>query len=98
MTIYAARTRRPEQDYFADIRFSNGATGWEHVRTNLGRKVAYAMIAKHYGDYAKIESFRDENTATDYDREGLVQGSDGVLRVNVWAGYSSAGESYATAI
>lgn len=94
MTIYAARTRAPEANYFATIRFPNGGSKWEHVRTNLGRKVAYAMIAKHYGDGARIEDFRDEAQATEYDREGLAQGSDGILRINVWAGYSSRAESF----
>lgn len=86
MTVYAAKSRAPEQNYFASIRTASGGSAWEHVRTNLGRKVAYAMIAKHWGDDGKIESFRDENQMIGYDREGLSQGSDGVLRTNVWAG------------
>lgn len=92
--MYGMMQHRPTRDYFATIRFPNGASKWEHVRTNLGRTVAYAMIAKHYGDDGQIEHFRDEITMNDYDREGLEQGSDGVLRVNIWAGYSSRNESF----
>lgn len=94
MTVYAARTRRPEENYFADIRTVTGGACWEHVRTNLGRKVAYAMIAKFWDGAGTIEHFRDETQITPYDKEGLAQGSDGVLRHNVWAGYSTSNESF----
>lgn len=97
MTVYALRTRTPEQNYFADIRFPNGATQWVHLRTNLGRKIAYAIIAKHYAGEARIVALRDENTMNAHDREGLDQGSDGNLITNMWAGYSTYGESYASA-
>lgn len=93
MPAYGYRQRRPEENFFADIRYPNGASSWEHVRTNLGRKVAFAMISKHHDGHGKIVAFRDESQMTSYDREGLEQGSDGVLRKNVWAGLS-ANESY----
>lgn len=96
MTVYGYRTRTPEKNYFADIRHPGGAAQWAHVRTNMGRKVAYAMIAKHF-EGCKIEAFRDEAKMTAFDREGLAQGSDGHLVTNHWARYSSQGESYATA-
>lgn len=96
MTVYGYKTRRPDENYFATIVASDGSQYFTHLRTNLGTKVAYAMIAKHYaGD--KIASFRHGETITSYDRQALDQGSDGVLRTNIWAGYSSHGESYSTA-
>lgn len=95
MPIYGYKSRAPELNYFADVRSESGGLFWEHIRTNLGRKVAYAMIAKHHSD-CKIVSFRDDSQATEYDRQGL-ESSDGVLLINIWAGYCTAGESYATA-
>ena len=94
--MYGMMQHNPQRNYFATIRSIDGASKWEHVRTNMGRKVAYAMIAKHYDGLGKIEQFRDEQTMTSYDRE-QAQGSDGMLHVNIWAGYSSANESYSTA-
>ena len=94
MPSYGYKTRKPDENFFASIRTVNGGSAWEHVRTNLGRKVAYAMIAKHWDGEGKIEDFRDQRQATSYDREGLAQGSDGVLRVNIWAGYSTRNESF----
>jgi hypothetical protein len=87
MPVYGYQTRKPEANYFADIRLPDGATKWEHVKTNLGRKVAYAMIAKHYDGFGKIVAFRDETQMTPHDKEGLEQGSDGKLHTNIWAGY-----------
>lgn len=84
--MYAAKTRRLEEDFFATIRTASGGAAWEHVRTNLGRKVAYAMMAKHWEGEGKIEHFRDTRTATAEDRNG-ARDSDGVLRNNIWAGY-----------
>lgn len=78
MTVYGYRSI-PQRHYFADIRHANGATSWAHVRTNLGRKAAYAMIARHY-EGCRIACFRDQDAATPYDLEGLAQGSDGALR------------------
>lgn len=74
--MYGMREHRPARDYFATIRTPTGGSQWQHVRTNLGRKVAYAMIAKIYADLDgyTIASFRDEAQATAYDREGLAQG------------------------
>lgn len=94
--MYAAKSRTPDQNYFATIRTASGGSSYAHVRTNLGRKVAYAMIARHWGDDGKIEHFRDETNMTRDDRDVLAQGSDGVLRVNIWAD-AAVGESYATA-
>lgn len=79
--MYGMKEHRPLRDYFADIVTPTGATIWEHVRTNLGRNVAYAMIAKHHAGNT-IQSFRDQDQATYYDLEGLAQGSDGILRIN----------------
>jgi hypothetical protein len=84
--MYGMNRHIPQSNYFANIRHPDGCFQWAHVRTNLGRKVAYAMIAKHF-DGCKIESFRDDRTADAYDREGLAQGSDGILRTNLMAGY-----------
>lgn len=53
MTVYGYR-HIPQRHYFADVRYASGATSWAHVRTNLGRKAAYAMIAKHF-EGCKIE-------------------------------------------
>jgi hypothetical protein len=78
--MYGMNKHTPQRNYFATIRTTDGCSCWEHVRTNLGRKVAYAMIAKHWKGEGKIENFRDDDTATDYDREGLERGSEGVLR------------------
>lgn len=97
MTVYAARQRKPEENFFATIRTASGGSAMEHVRTNLGRKVAYAMIAKHWDGDGKIESFRDERQATYDDRQAIAQGSDGILRKNIWAGCSSHYESMAGA-
>ena len=72
--------RIPQRNYFADIRTISGGYCWEHVRTNLGRKTAYAMIAKHWEGEGKIESFRDDDTATPDDLRGVAEGSDGALR------------------
>lgn len=93
--MYALKQRKPEENFFASIRTASGGSCWEHVRTNLGRKVAYAMIAKHWDGEGKIESFRDQRQATSYDRAGLEQGSDGILRKNIWAGHSTRNESFA---
>lgn len=70
--------RIPQNNYFADIRSADGSSCWTHLRTGFGRSTAYAMIAKHF-DGCKIESFRDDRTANAYDRQGLAQGSEGVL-------------------
>ena len=91
MTVYAARTRAPEKNYFADVVSTNGGSSWVHVRTNLGGKIAYAMIAKHYDGYGKIVAFRNEDHATAYDREQVIA-SDGKLHTNIWAGYSTRNE------
>lgn len=72
--------RIPPRNYFASIRHFNGGSSWAHVRTHFGRKVAYAMIAKHIEGDGKIESFRDDETADHYDHQGLAEGSDGTLR------------------
>lgn len=80
--MYGMKEHRPLRDYFASIVTPTGATMWEHVRTNLGRKVAYAMIAKHHEGHGVIAGFRDDTQATAYDREALAQGSDGILRRN----------------
>ena len=72
--------RIPQRNYFADIRTISGGSCWEHVRTTLGRKTAYAMIAKHWEGEGKIESFRDDDTATPLDLQGIAEGSDGALR------------------
>lgn len=77
--MYGMNQHRPARDYFASIVTPTGGAMWEHVRTNLGPKVAYAMIAKHH-EGSKIVSFRTEKQATAYDLEGLAQGSDGILR------------------
>lgn len=95
--MFTAKNRLTEENFFATIRTTSGGSVWEHVRTNRGRASAYAMIAKHWGEEGKIENFRDVNTMNAEDREGLSQGSDGVLRVNIWAGCSSTNESYSTA-
>lgn len=92
MTSYGIKLRRKEENFFADIRTEDGAVAWEHVRTNLGRNVAYGMIARHWADDGKIEGFRDQYQATSRDEDGIAQGSDGILRKNVWAGYSTAAE------
>lgn len=75
--MYGMREHRPARNYFATIRTPNGGSQWEHVRTNLGRKVAYAMVAKSLADHDgyTIADFRDETQATAYDREGLAQGA-----------------------
>lgn len=85
MTVYALRQRRPEQDFFATITTENGGSAWEHVRTNLGPKVAYAMIAKHWDGFGKITEFRYDRRATAEDRSWARE-SDGTLRENIWAG------------
>ena len=79
--MYGMNTKIPSRDYFACMR-SIKSTGafWTHVRTNLGRKAAYAMIAKHYDGSAKIHDFRDDTQMLLCDRQGLDQGSEGVLR------------------
>lgn len=87
--MYAIKARVPEENYFAFVRTANGGSAWEHVRTNRGRKVAYAMIAKHWEGEGKIESFRDQRSATDEDRANARQ-SDGILRRNIWAGHEDA--------
>ncbi len=79
--MYGMNTKSPARDYFASMKSINsGGAFWTHVRTNLGRKTAYAMIAKHYEGSAKIDDFRDDNQMLFCDRQGLDQGSDGVLR------------------
>lgn len=93
--MYGMNQHRPQKDYCATIRHADGASQWAHVRTNMGRKVAYAMIARHFED-CKVESFRDENQMDSYDRQGVGQ-SDGHLVTNPWAGYGTSGESYASA-
>lgn len=92
MTVYGYR-HIPQRHYFADVRYASGATSWAHVRTNLGRKAAYAMIAKHF-EGCKIERFRDEDFATAYDREGLAQGSDGALRSPSPSMYGNESHAY----
>ncbi len=93
MTVYAARQRRPEQDFFATITTTNGGVAWEHVRTNLGPKVAYAMIAKHWDGHGKITDFRHDHRATREDKEA-ARDSDGILRENIWAGYGEMATYY----
>jgi len=83
--MYGMNRHIPQRNYFADIVSPEGSS-WAHVRTNLGRKVAYAILAKHY-EGAQIKNFRDEQSATQYDRDALAQGSDGLLRRNPMAGY-----------
>jgi hypothetical protein len=80
--MYGMKEHIPARNYFATIATPTGGAMWEHIRTNLGRKVAYAMLAKHYAgfDGYTIASFRDETQATHHDLAGLAQGSDGVLR------------------
>lgn len=93
--MYGMNQHRPLKDYCATILHSDGASQWTHVRTNMGRKVAYAMIAKHF-EGCKVESFRDEAQMDAYDRQGASD-SDGCLHRNAWAGYGTSGESYASA-
>ena len=70
--MYGMTQYKPKKNYFADIRSPSGGSRWTYIRTNLGRKVAYAMIAKeNTGD--QIESFRDELEATEFDRKALAQ-------------------------
>jgi hypothetical protein len=70
--MYGMTQYKPQKYYFADIRSLSGGARWTYVRTNLGRKVAYSMIAKEStGD--QIESFRDELEATNFDRKALAQ-------------------------
>lgn len=97
MPSYGYASRKREENFFASIRTNSGGSAWEHVRTNLGRRVAYAMIAKHWAGEGRIEHFRDDHTATAYDREGIEQGSDGILRTNPYAGYSTFYERQAGA-
>ena len=79
--MYGMNTKTPARDYFASmINIKSGGSFWTHVRTNLGRKAAYAMIAKHYDKSVKIHDFRDDTQMLFCDRQGLEQGSDGVLR------------------
>lgn len=85
MPSYGYQTRKPEQSYCASIRHTDGSSQWTHVRTNLGRKTAFAMIARHF-EGSKIEDFRDEAQMTSYDRDQAQQ-DDGMLRKNLWAGY-----------
>ena len=95
MPVYGYATRKREQDFCATIRHADGASQWAHVRTNLGRKVAYAMLARHFVG-CKIESFRDEDQMDAYDRQGAAD-SDGCLRYNHDFGSSSFYESQAGA-
>lgn len=83
MPTYGYAPRKREQDYCASIRHPDGASQWAHVRTNLGRKAAYAMIARHFAG-CKVENFRDETQMTTYDREQAAD-SDGCLVRNPWA-------------
>lgn len=87
MTVYGYTTRKPEVDYCATVRLSDGCSKFEYFRTNLGPRVAYGMLAKHYADVpgAKFE-LRYGDRLTDYDKEGIAQGNPGLF-VNVWAGY-----------
>lgn len=73
--MYGMREHRPARNYFASIRTPTGGSMWEHVRTNLGRKVAYAMVAKRFAglDGYAIADFRDEAQATAHDHAGLAQ-------------------------
>lgn len=82
--MYGMNQHRPNRDYCATIRHADGATQWAHVRTNMGRSVAYAMVAKHFNG-CTVVNFRDETKFDAYDRQGVAQ-SDGILPVNVWAG------------
>lgn len=95
MSVYGYATRKSEVSFCATIRHADGASQWAHVRTNLGRSVAYAMIAKHF-DGCKVEDFRDENRMTAYDREQAAD-DNGILPRNSNFGYSSFYEQQAGA-
>lgn len=71
-SIYGMTPHNPQKNYFADIRHPCGGSSWTHIRTNLGRKTAFAMIAKQYSG-CKIEGFRDDVAATKFDRQALAQ-------------------------
>lgn len=70
--MYGMNQHIPQRNYFADIVWPCGGSQWAHVRTNMGRKVAFAMINKTYAG-ATIKNFRDERTITPFDREALAQ-------------------------
>lgn len=93
--MYGMMQHRPQKDYCASIRHADGASQWAHVRTNLGRKVAFSMMARHFTG-AVIVDFRDETRFDQYDRQGVAD-SDGVLVTNPDAGYSSFYEQQAGA-
>jgi hypothetical protein len=94
-TMYGMNQHRPNRDYCATIRHSDGASQWAHVRTNMGRSVAYGMMARHFAGL-KIEQFRDESKFDAYDRQG-VSDSDGILRHNPNYGYGTFYEQQAGA-
>lgn len=73
--MYGMKEHRPARNYFATIRSPSGNLRWDYVRTNLGCKTAYAIIAKRIADLDgyKIIDFRDQTQATDHDRAGLAQ-------------------------
>lgn len=93
--MYGMRQHRPNKDYCATIVHVDGASQWAHVRTNLGGKVAYAMMAKHFAG-CTVSNFRNATKFDAYDLMGVAD-SDGVLRVNPWAGSGNFYEQQAGA-
>ena len=95
MATYGYATRKREQDYCATIRHPDGASQWAHVRTNMGRKVAYGMMAKHF-EGCKVESLRGEDQMDAYDRVQAAD-SNGHLPRNPDYGYGTFNEQQAGA-